>query len=70
MDKDELKAALTDRIEKGKALGLLTLPTRDDMAGRSYSYVRPVTREFEVKKRKYIGKEGWSFFKKDMGINL
>lgn len=63
MDKDELKAALTDRIEKGKALGLLTLPTRDDMAGRSYSYVRPVTREFEVKKRKYIDEfRKWSAY--------
>lgn len=63
MDKDELKAALTDRIEKGKALGLLTLPTRDDMAGRSDYYVGQVALELKVKRRKYVGEfSKWSAY--------
>lgn len=63
MGKDELKAALTDRIEKGKALGLLTLPTRDDMAGCSDHYVGQVALELKVKKRKYVDEfSKWSAY--------
>lgn len=63
MDRDDFKSALTDRIEKGKALGMLTLPTRDDMAGCSDYYVGQVAWELNVKKRKYVDEfNKWSAY--------